>query len=176
MNTWLILNEAHFYMSGFVNNQNCRHCSKTWVTETCSLYTMFMIYFHTLACTCWFQLSYLIAQCTVIHIKNMHELYQHFLHISELTVLCAVSSYGVVWSLCLWECGVVYSEWLSVQSSTESHWKHTSSSAPFPVVPARWTNYSHSTDFHAYHQDIFPGRLISCFGTSPGPPSRLILR
>lgn len=108
--------------------------------------------------------------------------YTHLKHARTLPTFSAYfRSDSVMWNF--FSCRCLFSvslrmrsgvQW--VQSSTKSHWKRTSSSAPFPVVPTRWTNCSHSTDFHANHQDIFPSRLISCFGTSPRPPARLILR
>lgn len=40
-----------------------------------------------------------------------------------------------------------------MRSCKKLRWKHTSPSTGFAVVPTRWSDYSHSTNFHASRQD-----------------------
>lgn len=133
-------------MLGDVNNNNCRHCY--WTSAHLCLGSK------TLACPCWLQLPYPFPQCTVMYyLKDARTSPSFSAYFKSDSVLCNFFSWRWLVSVSLrMRSGV---QCLSMQSSTWSQWKHMSSSAPFPVVPTRWRNCSHSADFHANHQDIF---------------------
>jgi hypothetical protein len=171
MNTWLILNEAHFHVSGFVNNQNCRHCSKA----TCRLYTMFLIYFRTLACTCWFQLSYLDTQCTVIHFKTRTKFTSIFCIFHKWQ--CFVQFLMALFGLCVSE----NAGWCTVRDYLcRSVQIHIGNIRP-RQLHLLWSQQDGQTA-HTARISIQVIRTFSqadsflCFGTSPGPSARLILR
>jgi hypothetical protein len=96
--------------------------------------------------------------CCYWALNNPHELYQCPLHSAKrhcgvkfilmaLSILISLKTWMGVQALCM-------------QSGTKSCWKHfcamvTSLSTRFAVVPTRWSNCSHSRNFHASPQDNF---------------------
>ena len=93
--------------------------------------------------------------------KYPHQLHQHPVHSKSDSVMCCFFSWHY-WSLVLWECrGASFKcEYNVVQSHAGNisvQWV-TSLSATFAVVPTRWSNCLHNTNFHASPKDNASGQ------------------
>ena len=98
--------------------------------------------------------------CCYWALNNPHELHQCPLHSTKVTLWYEVYSHGIISPYFLeneeGRTVTVHAERYSHAGNISAQWV-TSLSTRFAVVPTRWSNCSHSRNFHASLQDNFSG-------------------